>query len=130
VKGLGTQADLLWQAASFVVCGQDLRADSMAAMTVGSSGRTSGEKRAATLPLRSMRNFSKFQRIQGSGLVVELCLLWRKALSLSRNAGAGFSDGFGLGGENDSKPPGTALPPQVTGIYACALNQPPKPDEV
>src|SRR5229473_2362923 len=51
------------------LCDQDLRVDSMAAMTVGSSGRTSGEKRAATLPLRSMRNFSKFPRMPGSGLV-------------------------------------------------------------
>src|SRR5438270_10117543 len=69
----------------FVEAGHDLRADSMAAMTVGSSGRTSGEKRAATLPLRSMRNFSKFQRMPGSGLVeAPLCLLLRKLLRFSR----------------------------------------------
>src|ERR1700755_2658575 len=69
----------------FAVAGQDLRADSMAAMTVGSSGKTSGEKRAATLPRRSMRNFSKFQRMPGSGLVgTPLCLLLRKPLRFSR----------------------------------------------
>src|SRR6201993_2311432 len=81
--GLGTQAVIF---CGCVILGrQDLRADSMAAMTVGSSGRTSGEKRAATLPWRSIRNFSKFQRMPGSGLVVApLCLVLRKPLRRSR----------------------------------------------
>src|SRR5207237_1003516 len=57
----------------------------MAAMMAGASGRTAGEKRAATLPWRSMRNFSKFQRMPGSGLVTSpLCLLLRKLLRFSR----------------------------------------------
>src|SRR5260370_24546592 len=57
----------------------------MAAMAVGSSGRSSGEKRAATLALRSMRNFSKFQRMPGSGLVeAPLWLFLRKLLRFSR----------------------------------------------
>ncbi len=39
----------------------------MASVTSGSSGAVSGERRATTLPLRSMTNFSKFQRMAGSG---------------------------------------------------------------
>ena len=38
---------------------------SMAATIIGSSGTTSGSKRATTSPLRPTRNFSKFQRISG-----------------------------------------------------------------
>ena len=70
----------------------------MAATTVGSSGRTSGEKRAATLPLRSMRNFSKFQRIPGSGLVVELCCL-EKAVEVFTEGFAARAGGLWLGSD-------------------------------
>jgi len=57
----------------------------MAATIAGSSGTTSGEKRAITLPVRSMRNFSKFHRIPGSGLGVAP-FLPRKPASFARNA--------------------------------------------
>src|ERR1700761_2071435 len=79
---------------------QELRADSMAATTAGASGRTSGEKRAATFPLRSMRNFSKFQRMPGSGLVVVPCCV-RKPLRFSRKASRSGLVAFGLAAMRD-----------------------------
>ena len=45
---------------------QPARAFSIESTTSGASGRTSGEKRAITLPSRPTRNFSKFQRMSPS----------------------------------------------------------------
>ena len=73
-------------------------ADSMAETIAGSSGVTSGEKRAMMSPLRPTRNFSKFQRMPGSGLVV--APLWtsrEEAIEVFAEGCAGFADGFGLG---------------------------------